>query len=110
MNNQNVPALIENTAQKLGEYFDDEQLAKAQNQADLHARLTELLVYLLMHKMELLLQVLYRIDVKESLTKAAFAQNDPKMIAPQLAQHIIDRELQKAETRLKYRNDTNHLQ
>ncbi len=28
MSKDNLPALIENTAQKLGEYFDDEQLAQ----------------------------------------------------------------------------------
>ncbi len=54
--------------------------------------------------MELLLQVLYRIDVFEKDTKAAFAQNNPQLIAPILANLIIDRELIKAETRLKYRN------
>jgi hypothetical protein len=53
--------------------------------------------------MELLLQVLYRVDVFEKDTKAAFAQNEPKLIAPELAKLIIDRELRKAETRIKYK-------
>ena len=104
MNSDNLVALIANTAIKLGEYFDDEQLAKATSREQLHQQLTQLIIYLLLHKMELLIQVLYRIDVFEKDTKAAFAQNNPQLIAPILANLIIDRELIKAETRIKYRN------
>jgi hypothetical protein len=104
MSSDNLVALISNTAIKLGEYFDDEQLAKVTSREQLHQQLTQLIIYLLLHKMELLLQVLYRIDVFEKDTKAAFAQNNPQLIAPILANLIIDRELIKAETRLKYRN------
>jgi hypothetical protein len=103
MNNDNLPVLVQNTAQKLGEYFEDESITRSVSYEQLHERLTELIVYLLLHKMELLLQVLYRVDVFEKYTKAAFAQNDPKLIAPELAKLIIDRELRKAETRINYK-------
>jgi hypothetical protein len=53
--------------------------------------------------MEKLLNILYRIDVNEPKVKAAFAQNNPKLIAPTIAQLILDRELQKAESRRKYK-------
>lgn len=95
--------LIQNTAQKLGDYFDDELMATQPNYEQLHQRLTECVVYLLIHNMERLLQILYRVDVDEKLTKAAFAQNNPQQIAPELARLLIERELKKAETRLKYR-------
>ena len=103
MSNDNLPVLVQNSAQKLGEYFDNEIIAQSVSYEQLHDRLTELIVYLLLHKMELLLQVLYRVVVFEKDTKAAFAQNDPKLIAPELAKLIIDRELKKAETRIKYK-------
>jgi len=103
MNNDNLPLLVQNSAQKLGEYFEDESITRSVSYEQLHERLTELIVYLLMHKMELLLQVLYSVDVFEKDTKAAFAQNEPKLIAPELAKLIIDRELRKAETRIKYK-------
>ncbi len=103
MSNDNLPVLVQNSAQKLGEYFDNEIIAQSVSYEQLHDRLTELIVYLLLHKMELLLQVLYRVDVFEKDTKAAFLQNDPKLIAPELAKLIIDRELKKAETRIKYK-------
>lgn len=103
MNKENLPVLIQNSAQKLGEYFENDLVAESTTYQQLHERLTALIVYLLLHKMELLLQVLYRVDVFEKDTKAAFAQNDPKLIAPELAKLIIDRELKKAETRIKYK-------
>lgn len=95
--------LLQNTAQKLGAYFDDEIMPNQTTYNELHQRLTECVVYLLLHHMEQLLQILYRVDVNEQLTKAAFAQNDPQKIAPELARLLIERELKKAETRLKYR-------
>lgn len=95
--------LLQNTAQKLGQYFDDEIMQQQTDYAKLHQRLTECVVYLLMNHMEQLLQILYRVDVKEELTKAAFAKTNPKEIAPELARLLIERELKKAETRLKYR-------
>jgi hypothetical protein len=103
MSNENLPVLIQNSAYKLGEYFENDLVAQSTTYQQLHERLTALIVYLLLHKMELLLQVLYRVDVFERDTKAAFAQNDPKLIAPELAKLIIDRELKKAETRIKYK-------
>lgn len=103
MSYPNLPILVKNAAQKLGEYFEHDLIAQSTTYQQLHERLTELIVYLLLHKMELLLQVLYRVDVFERDTKAAFAQNDPKLVAPELAKLIIDRELNKAETRIKYR-------
>lgn len=103
MSKENLPVLIQNSAQKLGEYFENDLLAQSTTYQQLHERLTALIVYLLLHKMELLLQVLYRVDVFERDTKSAFAQNDPKLIAPELAKLIIDRELKKAETRIKYK-------
>ncbi len=36
MSSDNLVALITNTALKLGEYFDDEQLAKATSREQLH--------------------------------------------------------------------------
>ncbi len=65
----------------------------------LKAQLTERLVYMLHHEMEKLMGILYRIDVREKDVKAAFAQNNPKLIAPLLAIAIIKREMEKAKSR-----------
>ncbi len=65
-------------------------------------KLSEMVVYLLLHEMDKLLQILYRIDVDEKKVKAAFALSVPAQIAPQLATLIIQRIIQKAETRIRF--------
>lgn len=65
-------------------------------------QLEERIIYLLLNQMEKLLQILYKIDVNERKVKEVFAQNDPKMIAPQLTDLILTRILQKAETRKNF--------
>ena len=65
----------------------------------LKEELTERLVFMLHYEMEKLMGILYRIDVREKDVKAAFDQNNPKLIAPLLAVAIIERELEKAKSR-----------
>lgn len=95
--------LIKDAAKKLSEYFDDEFLHANDSYEMLHKKLTERITYLLLHDMEKLLQLFYRIDVAEKDVKRVFAQHDPKLIAPQLAELVMRRELKKAETRITYR-------
>lgn len=66
--------------------------------------LRQLIVYLLLHNLEKLWNILYRIDVNEQKVKALFAQNDPGKIAPEMAKLIYERLEQKAQTRILYRN------
>jgi len=69
----------------------------------LKEELTATLVYMLLHEMDKLMGILYRIDVNERKVKEAFAQNNPKQIAPILAELIIERELQKAQHRANFK-------
>jgi len=87
-------------SQSLQKYFDDE--LKASSMSQLHDLITQRIVYLLLNDMEKLLNILYRIDVNEKKVKNAFAQNDPKKIAPLLAELVIERELEKVETRKRF--------
>lgn len=66
--------------------------------------LRQLIIYLLLHNLEKLWNILYRIDVNEQKVKALFAQNDPGKIAPEMARMIYERLEQKAQTRILYRN------
>jgi aminoglycoside/choline kinase family phosphotransferase len=79
------------------------ELKPAADMSQLKAYLTEQLVYMLHHEMEKLMGLLYRIDVHERDVKNAFAQNNPKLIAPLLAEAIIQRELEKAQSRKENR-------
>lgn len=74
------------------------------NFSEFESLLSQHLVYLLINDMERLLNILYRIDVDEVKFKSLFNLNNPKLIAPELAKLIIERQLQKIATREAYRN------
>lgn len=65
-------------------------------------KLTYIVSYLLEKDFSRLLQVLYRIDISEEKLKSALSSNE---IAPAAAisQMILEREMQKVETRKRYR-------
>lgn len=77
----------------------------AHTREQIETLLAEHLVYMLHYEMEKLLQALYRIDVDEKKVKDVFAQNNPKVIAPALAALIMDRELQKAQSRRDHKQN-----
>jgi hypothetical protein len=93
-------SLLPDTIQSIQKYMEMESTPTYENVLEV---LTSSVMYLLLNDMEKLLNILYRIDVNEPKVKAAFAQNNPKLIAPTIAQLILDRELQKAESRRKYK-------
>jgi c-di-GMP-related signal transduction protein len=65
--------------------------------------LQEAIVYLLIHDLERLWNILYRIDVNEKKVKDLFNLSNPAEIAPQMALLIYKRLEQKALTRIQYR-------
>lgn len=71
-------------------------------------RFRELLIdklsFLLNYDFEKLLWILYRIDVDEQLVKTALASNPEKPAAEILADLVIQRQMKKAETRIKYKS------
>lgn len=54
--------------------------------------------------MSKLLHVLYRIDVEENQVKQIISTEKPDLVATSLTRLIVDREIQKAKTRIKYRS------
>jgi hypothetical protein len=103
----NELVLLQEAANKLSDYFGEDSLKESQSREEYLKQLTAAIVFLLLHDMDKLLNILYRIDVFERDTKAAFAQNNPQLIAPRLAELILEREMQKAKTRIAYRNNKN---
>ena len=59
---------------------------------------------LIEHNMERLKWILYRIDVSEQKLQAALAENAPADAPVIIADMIIERQIQKAETRLKFKS------
>lgn len=64
--------------------------------------LTQEIDYLISHNMERLLWILYRVDVDEARLQQLIAKNPPSEAAGLIANLIIERQLEKAETRARY--------
>lgn len=83
--------------------LDDDALALQLTMDELKEKLTQIIRYFLDKEFERLLQAMYRIDINENKLKIVLASNPPENVAPTIANLIIERELQKVETRRKYR-------
>ena len=70
--------------------------------AELEALLSKRLIELISTDFERLVQVMYRMDVKESKFASAMAQPDLESQAGLLARIVIEREMARIETRIKY--------
>lgn len=70
---------------------------------EMKKQLTDFLNVLLNKDFERLLQGLYRIDVNEEKVKEILYVGSPEFIADNLAELILNRQLQKATTRMQYR-------
>ncbi len=81
----------------------DFDLPETVDNENLKALLQARIVYLLMHDLPRLWNILYRIDVNERKVKQLFEGNQAELIAPGLTDLILSRLREKAETRLKYR-------
>lgn len=92
--------LLKDVQHSLEKYVE---LKKATDLDELKKYLTQELVYMMKFEMEKLMGLLYRIDVREQDVKTAFAQDNPTLIAPMLAEAIILRELEKAQSRKDHR-------
>jgi len=69
----------------------------------LKAYLIEKLSFLLENKFEILVNILYKIDVSENKLSELFSGNNRESIPEKLAELIIERELQKVKSRLLYK-------
>jgi hypothetical protein len=93
------------TAEMVHRHFDlPAQIDAATSLEKIREALIEKLNFFLDHDFEKLLWILYRVDVSEQKAKAALAEKSDHPPAEVLADLIIQRQLQKAETRLKYRS------
>ena len=70
---------------------------------DVRAFLIEKIIQLLDRNPDLLMHILYRVDVAERDVKRVFAESAPKDIPPQLADLLIERQLLKLKIRRQYR-------
>ncbi len=94
--NQELAALV-------GQAFELE--ISADNQQQIKDLLVSELIQLILQSPEKLWNILYRIDVNETKVKQIFSNSAPLLIAPELADLIIERMLQKAKSRMAYKKE-----
>lgn len=83
-----------------------ESLVAGEENPDLnlfHDRLKNLIAYLLDHDIHRLLNAMYRLDVSEARFHEAMQSMDKEEAASNIADLVIEREMQKVKTRLHYR-------
>lgn len=83
--------------------LDDRQVVEGEDYQEIHQKLTKVVSHLLNTDLNRLLTILYRIDINEQSVKMILASEKPDEIGSEIALLILKRELQKVETRKKYR-------
>lgn len=100
--------LVHSATERISLAFDVDHLANDLPQVDsrnvLHERLVRVLIELLTNQPERLMAILYRIDVSEEAVNRIFSTLLPPDVPDALAELIINRQIQKAETRQRYRS------
>ncbi|MAE83869.1 MAG: hypothetical protein CMB80_14105 [Flammeovirgaceae bacterium] len=81
---------------------NDFEFAGNQYEEELIEYLIRVVQYLLDHDFEKLLNVMYRIDLPENRVKNVLTTSDPENLSRSLSELILDRERQKAKTRIQY--------
>jgi len=98
---EHTPALLASATSRLQQLFETDSIPVTSEEEVLR-RITSVVRYLLRTDLNRLLHILYRIDVNERDVKLAMTAGSDAAIAAQLARLILNRELQKAHTRLRY--------
>jgi len=97
------PALLSSAANQLQKIFEVDNLQVTDGEV-LLKKLSRVVQHMLRTDLNRLLHILYRIDVEEQQVKQAMLAATEEEIAERIAQLIIKRELQKAQTRFMYRS------
>lgn len=84
---------------ELARYFDLEQAHKA-----LREILADAIEHMMEFKLEQLWATLYRIDVSEKKVRKALTEYGGRALALYLADLVIERQMQKIESRKQYKN------
>lgn len=92
---------LENITKELA--CKDFDLPESTAYENLQKLLQERIVYLLIHDLPGLWNILYRIDVNERKVKQLFESGTSEHIAPGISELVLQRLKEKAETRLKYK-------
>jgi hypothetical protein len=85
---------------------EEDALLGPEDQPDLnffHEKLSQLIRYLIDNDMHRLLNAMYRLDVSEAKFHEAMSGVDKDIAAGKVADLVLEREMQKVQTRLHYK-------
>lgn len=101
--------IVRSAAERIAIAFDMDEAAVTTQYDVIRAMLIDRIIALLNTNPERLMAILYRIDVSEARVNDIFSTALPPDMPELLADLIMDRQLAKAESRARYRNqsDTN---
>ncbi len=77
---------------------------------DVKKVLAERIFYLLEKNVEYLVQIIYRIDLNQEKVDNIFANESKESISGLLADAIIERQLKKVQTRMKYKSERKKIE
>ncbi|MBZ0202563.1 MAG: hypothetical protein IT281_02050 [Ignavibacteria bacterium] len=77
---------------------------------DVKKVLADRIFYLLENNVEHLVQIIYRIDLNQEKVDNIFANESKEDIASLLSDAIIERQLMKVQTRMKYKSEEKRLE
>lgn len=87
-------------------YLDNDQfLPLPADTGELKNKLKKIIEHLLQADFERLLNAMYRLDIDETRFKSLLSGVHGNDVSGKLAEIVIERELQKIETRMKFKND-----
>lgn len=97
----NLP-ITKEAVQLLQKDFDLSALTETFSEADLVALLTPLIKGMLDRDFEKLLQICYRVDLREEKLKTILHTSEPETMAADLSRALVARQIQKIEIKRKY--------
>ncbi len=97
---------IQMVAQQVVDDFALEVVAPPQSEEELLDLLGNAVAYLIEKRLEYFMQILYTMDVDEDAMRYAFSDEHDQPVNMVLARIILEREKQKAQTRLEYQSET----
>lgn len=98
-------ALVKETLQLINVHLEVNTFSSFEEEYsydEIKGKISSIIQKMLTSNYQHLLNIMYRLDIDENEFKAAISLSDKTKIGDKVAELIIERELQKAATRLKY--------
>lgn len=94
---------LQNTTELIARDFEIEGNPEGITEEQLFEILSEQIAYLIEHRLEFLLSLMYRLDIDERKVEAALSPRAPEMAHKGLARLVLDRQKQRVFTKRAYK-------